>query len=111
MRFCMTLLLTYVLLGPSSWAGAVDPQPTKQIAVLQQQVAFLQKELNSLKGVVSVSPDGTIRMTAQKHKQEVTRGNQQVDIEGNFTLRLGGSSAKAVGGSNPSRSAQTKPNP
>ena len=44
MRFVKTLLLTYVLLGPS-YGQAADPQLTKQIAVLQQQVIFLQKEL------------------------------------------------------------------
>jgi type VI secretion system secreted protein VgrG len=98
MRFLIASTFTIVFLT-SYLAQAADPQLMKQLAVLQQQVAFLQKELNSLKGVVSVSPDGTIRITAQKHKQEVTGGNQQIDIAGNFTLRLSGSSAETVGGS------------
>ena len=98
MLFVKTLVFTCMLMI-SSVALAADPQLLKQLAVLQQQVAFLQKELNTLKGVVSVSPDETIRITAQKHKQEVTGGNQQGDIAGNFTLRLSGSSAESIGGS------------
>jgi len=98
MRCLMTSVFTCMLLA-SSLAQAADPQLTKQIAALQQRVTFLQKELTKLKSVVSLAPDGTTRITAQQHMQEMTGGNKQEDISGNRNLRVGGSSSEAVGGS------------
>lgn len=98
MRFFMTSVFTCALLA-SSFAQAADPQLTKQIAALQQQVTFLQKELSAFKAIINRAPDGTTRITAQHHKQEVTGGHAQHDIGGNQNLRISGSSSEAVGGS------------
>ncbi len=73
----------------SSIVHAADPQLMKQLAGLQQQVAFLQHELKSLKRVVGSTPDGTVRITAPQHKQEITHGNQQEEIAGNLQVRIG----------------------
>jgi hypothetical protein len=96
MRFLIASTFTLVLLA-SSLAQAADPQLTKQIAILQQQVAFLQKDLNRLKGVVDLAPDGTTRIIAQQHKQEVTGGNSQVDIGGQFNRQIGQSASESIG--------------
>ena len=98
MRFLIVSTLTLMFLA-SSLTQAADPQLTKQIAALQQQVTFLQKELSAFKAIIKRAPDGTTHITAQQHKQEVTGGNEQENIGGNLNLRIGGSSSEAVGGS------------
>ena len=65
MHFLIASTCTLVFLT-SSLVQAADPQLTKQIIVLQQQVTFLQKELTQLKSVVSLAPDGTTHITAQR---------------------------------------------
>lgn len=92
--FASTFILMFLA---SSLVQAADPQLTKQIAILQQKVAFLQKELNRLKSVVDVAPDGTTRMIAQQHKQEVTGGNSQVSIAGQFNRQIGQSASESIG--------------
>lgn len=98
MRFFIISALIMIILT-SSLAQAADPQLTKQITVLQQQIVFLQQELNRLKNVVTVGPDGTTRITAQQQKQIVTGGHAQADVGGNQNRRIKGSSTEAIGGS------------
>ena len=98
MSFVKTSVLTCMLMI-SSVAQAADPQLLKQLAVLQQQVAFLQKELSAFKTIINQLPDGTLRITTQQQKQEMTGGHAQADIGGNRNLRINGASSEAVGGS------------
>lgn len=98
MRFLIVSTFTLMFLA-SSLAQAADLQLAKQIAVLQQQVTFLQKELSAFQAIINRAPDGTIRVTAQQNKQEVTGGHAQADIGGNQNFRISGSSSEAVGGS------------
>jgi hypothetical protein len=58
----------------SSLAEGANPKLTQEIALLWEQVVFLQKELNRLNSVINSAPDGTVRMIAQQNKQEVTGG-------------------------------------
>lgn len=96
MRFLIITTFTVIFLA-SSLAQAADPKLTQEIALLQQQVVFLQKELTRLKSVVDLAPDGTARIIAQQHKQETTGGNSQVDIRGQFTLAIGQAASESIG--------------
>ena len=98
MRFLIVSTFTMMFLA-SSMAQAADPQLAKQIAVLQQQVTFLQKELSAFKTILNREPDGTTRIIAQQHKQEVTGGNSQVEIGGQYNVQIGQSASERIGGS------------
>jgi len=80
-----------------SIAQAADPQLTKHVAALQQQVNFLKQELTRLKSVVDLAPDGTTRITAPQHKQEVTGTNSQVEVGGSASERIGTAKSISVG--------------
>ncbi|MGD9850883.1 MAG: hypothetical protein AB7T38_06435 [Nitrospirales bacterium] len=96
MHVFMTSALIIIFL-PSSLAQAADPHLTKQITVLQQQAVFPQQELNRLKNVITVGPDDTTRITAQRHTQTVTSGHAETDIGENQHLRIKGLSTEAIG--------------
>lgn len=96
MRFFIAATCTLIVLV-SSLTQAADPKLTQEISLLREQVVFLQKELNRLKSVVDLAPDGTVRMIAQQNKQEVIGVNNQVEIAGHYAVQIGQSASERIG--------------
>lgn len=98
MRFLIVSTFALMFLF-SSLGQAADPKLIQQIALLERRVVSLQNELNRLKSVVDLAPDGTARILAQQHKQEVTGGNSQIEIGGQYAVQIGQSASKRIGAS------------
>ena len=68
-----------------------------QIQQLQRQVAVLQNELRAMKAIVNLSRDGTTHIRAKKNKQEITGGNERVEIGAHHQTAVGRSLSQTVG--------------
>jgi outer membrane murein-binding lipoprotein Lpp len=90
-------VLALSLLFHTSVSQAADPQTTKQIQQLQQQVSALQQELRAVRALINVAKDGTTFIHAKQHKQEVTGGNEVSRVSADQRTEVGKTQTETIG--------------
>jgi hypothetical protein len=84
--------------GPTGPQGPTGPPgPGIDPAVLQQ-IANLQSQLDALRSAVMVAADGTVQVTSDADRKDLTGGNFDDNVGGSRTVTIGGSDSLKVAG-------------